>query len=80
MEEVVFCPFCGQVVNKTYRYCPFCGTEMRKSPPSFEEVIEASLCEVEKKLLPDTVRRLEHMESVLGDLEIELEEFLSTKS
>ncbi len=77
MEAVVFCPFCGQVVNKTYRYCPFCGTEM--ASPRFEDVIESSLYAVEKKLLPDAMRRLEHMESVLGDLEIELEEFLSTK-
>ncbi len=75
MEEVEFCSFCGRVISKEYHFCPYCGTAAA-GVADLGAVVERSLDKAAAVSRRKTYDRLETMESALGKMERELDQFL----
>ena len=79
MDDIIFCPFCGESINRDFHYCPHCGTTC-KDVSSFDQIIEDSMNRIEKVSFKQGIKRLEKLESELDKLESELDMFLSVRS
>ncbi len=75
MEEVEFCSFCGRVISKEYHFCPYCGTAA-EDVPDFEALVSRTVDKAAAVSRQKTYSRLETMETALGQLEKELDQFL----
>jgi len=79
MNEIRFCSFCGKILEVAFHYCPYCGTPC-KDLNEFETIVDASFRELRRVRVTHEIRRLEKMESLLQELEEELDTFLAVKS
>jgi phage FluMu protein Com len=79
MNEIRFCSFCGKILEGAFHYCPYCGTQC-KDVNEFEAIVDASLREMQRVRASNEMRRLEKMETMLRELEEELDTFLAVKS
>ena len=79
MEEILFCPFCGNGLEEDFFYCPFCGAQCRDGE-CFAEVIDSSFDRLERLHVSHSMERIERIEIQLRELDEELTVFLSVKS
>jgi NAD(P)H-dependent flavin oxidoreductase YrpB (nitropropane dioxygenase family) len=79
MNELRFCSCWGKILERGYNYCPHCGTQCRDLP-AFEVIVDASFKELERVQFNRDIQRLEKMETILEELEQELNTFLAVKS
>jgi predicted amidophosphoribosyltransferase len=75
MKAVTFCKHCGNILNVSYNFCPFCGIP-QKGKVTMTEIVNQSIKRMENKSNTHYLKRLDHLEKQLKDLEKELDSII----
>jgi hypothetical protein len=75
MKAVTFCKHCGNILNVAFNFCPFCGIP-KKNPVTMEEIVNKSLHQLTEKNKTNYLKRLDHLEKQLRNLEKELDSII----
>ncbi|MEI6385057.1 MAG: hypothetical protein WCQ50_00370 [Spirochaetota bacterium] len=75
--KVDFCANCRRLVLVDFSYCPYCGTDLGRAT-DIATLLEDPFSKLEKKAERAVVdTRIQTLESLLADMEVELETMLA---
>ena len=79
MDDIGFCPQCGKVLDRSFRFCPSCGSQQRPSD-SWQELFEECLAPLERQEKDILLNRILVLNKKIDSLDEEIHSFIQSKS
>ena len=79
MDEIAFCPQCGKVIDRFFKFCPSCGSQQVTSL-RWQELLDECLAPLELQEKDILLNRLLDLNKRINCLDEEIQEFLQGKS